>query len=183
VAGNLGYQFADYLNVGVGIGSLPGTRSTSGNFPFWLGVDNRLIADEFFRPSYTTGIWANGEIVEGVNYQLMLGNNLSQLGVDAGQLDGGIDTFSAALTWAPMGEYGKAFGDYEYHGAPVTRFGLHFTRSNEDAQGQPDTEDFENVQIRLSDGNVIFEPNLFGPGIQIRNANYQMLAFDAGIKY
>jgi hypothetical protein len=56
VAGNLQYEFQDWLTVGGGINSLPGTRSTSGHFPFWLGVDERLIADEFFRPSYTTGI-------------------------------------------------------------------------------------------------------------------------------
>jgi hypothetical protein len=36
--------------------SLPGTRSVEGNFPFWLGIDTRLIADEFFRPSYTSRI-------------------------------------------------------------------------------------------------------------------------------
>jgi hypothetical protein len=183
VAGNLKYQFDERLTVGGGIGSLPGTRSTSGNFPFWLGVDNRLIADEFFRPSYTTGIWAEGELLEGVEYQIMLGNNLSQLGVDAGQLDAGLDTVSAALTWEPMGPYGKAFGDFEHHDDLATRFGLHFTRSGEDAQSQPNTEGFENVQLRISDGNVIFQPNLFGPGIRINKANYQMLALEAGLKY
>ena len=33
----------------------PSVRSTEGQFPYWLGVDDRLIADEFFRGSYTTG--------------------------------------------------------------------------------------------------------------------------------
>ena len=42
VAGNLTYKFNDHFNLGVGIGSLPGTRSTSGNFPFWLGVRQSL---------------------------------------------------------------------------------------------------------------------------------------------
>ena len=47
-------------------------------------VDNRTIGDEFFRPSYTTGVWAKGQIVDSLVYYVMLGNNLSQLGVDAG---------------------------------------------------------------------------------------------------
>jgi hypothetical protein len=183
VAGNLQFDVNESLTAGAGIASLPGTRSTSGSFPFWLGVDQRLIADEFFRPSYTTGIWASGRILEGLDYNVMLGNNLSQLGVDAGQLDDGLNTLSAELVWEPLGPYGKAYGDFEHHEEVAARFGLHFTRSDENAQGQPRTEDFENVQIRTSDGNVIFAPGLFGEGIQIREANYQMLAFDTGVKY
>jgi hypothetical protein len=183
VAGNLQYRVNEYLNIGAGITSLPGTRSTSGNFPNWLGVDERMIADEFFRPSYTTGIFADGQIVPTLSYEMMLGNNLSQLGVDAGQLDSHLNTISAALTWQPLGDYGKGFGDYERHESLVTQFGVRFTRSSEDAQGQPDTEDFENVQLRLSDGSVIFAPDLFGAGTQVRQAHYQMFDFGTGIKY
>jgi Protein of unknown function (DUF3011) len=51
VAGNLSYRFNDYLTLGGGISALPGVRSTSGSFPYWLSVDSRLIADEYFRPS------------------------------------------------------------------------------------------------------------------------------------
>ena len=35
---------------------LPTTRSTQGNFPYWLTVDHRTTADEFFRGSYTHGL-------------------------------------------------------------------------------------------------------------------------------
>jgi len=170
VAGNLTYKFNEHFNLGVGIGSLPGTRSTSGNFPFWLGADNRLISDEFFRPSYTTGIWANGIITNGLNYYVMLGNNLSQLGVDAGQLGNKLDTWSMMLAWMPTtGEYGfmKSFGDFDKHENPATMFSLHFTTSDEDRQNQPGTEAIDNVQIRLSDGSIIFTPRLFGENISI----------------
>jgi len=183
VAGNMQYDFTNWLTGGVGIDSLPGTRTTEGNFPFWLSVDNRLISDEFFRPSYTTGIWVKGGLNDKLNYKLMLGNNLSQLGVDAGQLENDLATWSANLTWMPFGDYGKGFGDFEMHQQPVTRFGLNYTYSEEDRQSQPDTEDVENVQLRLSDGNIIFDPGLFGDGIIITDATYQMAAFDAGLKY
>jgi hypothetical protein len=186
VGGNLHYIFDKHFTLGGGIDALPGVRCTEGNFPFWLTVDNRLMADEFFRPSYTMGIWAKGEIVPKLDYKIMLGNNLSQLGVDAGQLDDGLNTVSAVLNFFPTtGEFGpnSAMGDFEHHQKIATRLGLHFTRSTEDRQGQPDTEAFENVQIRISDGNTIFLPNLFGAGIQIDKADYQMISFDAGIKY
>ena len=183
VAGNLNFEVADWLTLSGGTGSLPGVRSTSGNFPFWLTQDNRLIADEFFRPSYTFGIWASGDLPQNLRYQIMLGNNLSQLGVDAGQLDSGLNSLSATLAWQPQGDYGAGFGDWENHENVSTRLAAHFTRSREDAQSQPNTDSFENVTVRLSDGNVVFEPDLFGPGVRVRDVTYQMAAVDAGIKY
>jgi hypothetical protein len=187
VAGNLQYQFYSFLNVGGGINALPSTRTTSGNFPFWLTVDNRLAAEEFFRGSYTTGIWTNGRFAKRFDYSVMLGNNLSQLGVDAGQLDAMFNTYSGMISWMPTtGEYGlpnNNLGDFENHQKVATRIAAHYTQSHEDKQGVPSSEAFENVTIRLSDGSVIFKPDLFGPGIQIEDAVYHMACVNAGAKY
>lgn len=183
VAGNVGYTFNDHFTLAAGITSLPGVRTTEGNFPFWLGVDSRLIADEFFRPSYTSGIWLKGNITKRVRYQVMLGNNLSTLGVSAARLDNKFDTLSTAVVWAPTGEYGQGFGDFEDHQRPASRLGVHFTRSSENKESQPNSDTFENTQLRVSDGSVIFTPDLFGPGITITDARYQMLDFDGGLKY
>ncbi len=186
VAGNLQYRINDNFNFGAGINSLPGVRSTEGNFPFWLTVDNRLIADEFFRPSYTTGLWVNGRITEKLNYYIMGGNNISQFGVDAGQLDATLKTFSGALTFFPTtGEYGMRsnFGDFENHNKIATRIAGHFTYSVEDRESQPNSDGFENVQLRVSDGSPIFTPELFGSGINIKTATYNMSTIDAGFKY
>jgi hypothetical protein len=38
-------------------------------------VDDRLIADEFFRGSYTSGAWLKGEIESNVKIHVMLANN------------------------------------------------------------------------------------------------------------
>lgn len=186
VAGNLTYAFNKHFSLAGGVDGLPGVRSTEGNFPLWLPVDNRSIADEFFRPSYTMGFWVAGKIVDRVNYKAMIGNNLSQLGIDASELDNQFNTVSAALAWYPTtGEYGRRsqFGDFDQHEQVATRLAGHFTRSPEHRQGQPNTDAFDNVQIRLSDGSVIFAPNLFGAGVRIDNATYHMYCFDAGVKY
>jgi hypothetical protein len=184
VAGNLGYTFNKYITLSGGINALPGVRSLEGNFPYWLSVDTRQIADEFFRPSYTSGIWARGQITNKLRYQAMLGNNLSQLGVSALQLDNGLNTVSTALVWAPStGEFGAGFGDFEHHESVATRLAVHFTRSHEDKQSQPNTEAIQNTQIRLTDGSIIFTPNLFGPGITVNDVNYQMTSVDSGVKY
>ncbi len=186
VAGNLGYKFADAFNLYAGIGALPGTRSLNYTFPNWLKYDHRGIADEFFRGSYTTGLWANGAILPGLEYRAMIGNNLSQLGVNAAQLNNNFDTYAAALWWMPTtGEYGpgNAFGDFEQHEEVATLFGVHATFSTEDKQAQPGTEGFENSQIRLSDGTRIFSDDPFGVGVDIDEVNYRMIAVNAGAKY
>ena len=186
VAGNLSYRFNDAISLAAGIGALPSTRSTNYTFPNWLRVDNRTVADEFFRGSYTSGIWASGQLAAGLRYRVMIGNNLSQLGVDAGQLDANFNTVSGALWWMPTtGEYGpgEGFGDFEHHDELATLFSLNFTRSREDAQSQPGVNDFENSQIRLSDGTRIFEPGAFATDGRIKKASYRMAATSAGFKY
>jgi len=185
-AGNLSYVFNRYVTFGAGITSLPAVRSTEGQFPYWLGVDDRLIADEFFRGSYTTGIWLKGELSTRVKYMAMLANNLSTLGVSASQLDNNVDTTSFMLQWLPTtGEFGLygTFGDYDHHEKLATRLAAHYTHSTEDKQSQPGTNAIENSQIRLTDGSVIFTPELFGPGITVEKVKYQMVSLDGGLKY
>jgi hypothetical protein len=186
VGGFLFFDANARLTIAAGAGSLPSTRTTQGTFPNWLKVDSRTIADEFFRASYTTAVWATGSVVDGLKYTAMLGNNLSGFGVDAAELDNQLNTYGLALWWMPTTkEYGpvEGYGDFEHHDHVATLLGLHFTGSREDAQSQPGTEDIENTQIRLSDGTDIFAVGAFADSTQIRRATYHMLAADGGVKY
>ena len=184
VAGNLQYKFNKHFELGIGINGLPSVRSILGQWPEWLRSDARPIAEEYFRGSFTTGIYAQGEITDNVYYKTMLGNNLSQLGVDAGQLDNKMDTWSGAIWWTTH-NFGRipTYGDYEKHPKVATLLGGAFTRSTENRQSQPDTDAPENSQIRLSDGTGIFAINAFAPGTQVINAKYQMASLNSGIKY
>jgi len=185
-AGNLSYTFNRFVTLGGGITSLPAVRSTEGQFPYWLGVDDRMTADEFFRGSYTDGVWLKGELAAKVKYMAMVGNNLSVLGVSATQLDNKLDTQSFMVGWFPTtGEFGLygTFGDYDDHQKVATRLAGHYTHSLEDRQMQPGTNAIENSQIRLTDGSVVFTPDLFGPGITVDAVDYQMMSLDAGVKY
>jgi hypothetical protein len=188
LAGNLQYTFNKYFTLGGGVRSLPGTRSVEGNFPFWPNVDSRHIADEFMRPSYTSGFWAMGNLHERVKYTAMVGNNMSTLGVPASRIDNGLNTFSGALVWFPTGNFedgfsGQGWGDFEHHDKFSTRLAFHYTRSNENKESQPGSDAFENTQLRLTDGTVIFTPNVFGDGITVTDARYRMSTVDGGFKY
>jgi len=185
-AGNLTYSFTRSVAVGAGITSLPSVRSTEGQFPYWLGVDDRLMADEFFRGSYTSGVWLKGEITTTLKYMAMIANNLSTLGVSAAQLNNKLNTQSYSVQWLPAtGEFGLfgTFGDFDEHEKVATRVGVHYTRSDESKQSQPGTEGIENTQIRLTDGSIVFTPDLFGQGISVDEVTYQMVSVDAGIKH
>ena len=185
-AGNLSYAFNRYVTFGGGITSLPSVRSTEGQFPYWLTVDNRLISDEFFRGSYTSGFWVKGEIKTKFKYHAMIANNLSTLGVSATQLDNKFDTGSYSLQWLPTtGEFGLygTFGDFDFHEKLATRLAVHFTHSTEDKQSQPGTDGIENTQIRLTDGNSIFTRDLFGSGVNVDTVQYRMSSVDGGFKF
>ncbi len=183
IGGNLQYQVNKHFDFGAGIGPLPTSRSLYGQWPFWLRQDARPMAEEFFRGSFTSGVWMQGDIVEGLHYKTMLADNLSQLGVDAGQLDNGLNTWSSAIWWTSH-DYGRMapYGDFEKHDNVAGILGGSFTTSTETKQSQPGTNAPENSQIRLSDGTGIFNVNAFGPNSQVQSALYQMASFNGGIK-
>jgi hypothetical protein len=116
----------------------------------------------------------------------MLGNNLSQLGVNAAKLDGDLDTWSGRIQWQPTtGEFGPGggWGDFEMHEQLATQLGLSATYSREDRQSQPGVDDVNNSQIRLSDGTRLFLPGAFATDGGVERATYQMVSADAGLKY
>ena len=67
VAGNIGWRFNQALTITGGYNGAPGVRSLVNTFPFFTGVD-RSMADNFFRPGFTQGVWASGEPLKGLNY-------------------------------------------------------------------------------------------------------------------
>ena len=132
------------MTLGGGITSLPSVRSTEGQFPYWLGVDDRLTSDEFFRGSYTTGFWLKGELATKFKYMAMLGNNLSTLGVSASQLDNDLNTTAFMLQWLPT--HGRVRPLRDVRRLRLPREGRHAPRpattrtAREDKQSQPGTQ-------------------------------------------
>ncbi len=79
IFGNIGYQFHRRFSLYGGLNGNPGTRSLQGSHPYWLGHD-RVMADEFFRPFFGSGVWAQGTLTEGFWYNVVTTNNNSSLG-------------------------------------------------------------------------------------------------------
>jgi hypothetical protein len=183
IFGNLGYQFSRKFSVYAGLNGNPGSRSLQGSHPYWLGHD-RVMADEFFRPFFNSGVWVQGEPVRGLWYNVMMGGTNSILGVKSSQLDRKFTT-GGSVWWMPTTkEFGPrgAYGDWERHEKVATRFGFSTTYSPEErftnASGGT-----ENTTLRLADSVNVFETGALASGVTVNMANYRILSFDAGMKY
>lgn len=184
IVGHLNYVFDKTFILSAGVNGLPGTRTLNNSHPYWLGHD-RVMADEFFRPGFTSGIWAAGELPGTLNYRVMVGNNLSQLGVPTKKMTRDLATSATFFIQPTTGEFGPlgGFGDFEYHEELATRFGISMTNHREDRASQPDESMPDATQIVLADSRYLFEANALAPGLTIQKALYRMAAMDAGMKY
>ena len=187
VAGNIGWQFNKRLTLTAGYTGVPGSRSLVNTFPYFTSTD-RSMADNFFRPGFTQGLWANGELGKGLNYIAFVGNALNSINISAAKIDTNLLT-SGSVWWEPLGRYaepGKSVNMYDdYFAKKKTRIriGTSFTRSREDRFSNLDQSSPDNTAIFNSDGVLTFSTGAFAPGVTVDKALYQMWAIDGGIKY
>lgn len=186
VAGNIGWQFNRALAITGGYTGVPGSRSLVATFPFYSAVD-RSMADNFFRPGFTQGVWANGEPVKGLNYLVFVGNGLNTLNISANKIDTHL-LGSASVWWEPLGPYGEPgkarnmYDDFFASDKTRIRIGTSFTRSREDRFSNLDQTSPENTSLYNSDGVLTFSTGAFAPDVTLDQATYRMWAIDGGIK-
>jgi hypothetical protein len=185
IIGSLNYRFSRGFGLSVGLDAVPGTRSLLGSHPLWLAND-RVMADDFIRPGFSSGISANGEIVPRFFYKVVLNNNLSQIGLKASQLTRDL-AYGGTLWWMPTtGEFGPrgAYGDWESHENLATRFGVGAAAmASEDRYNPTSNPSPGSTQIRLADSRLLFETGALADGVTVLKAGFKILSFDAGFKY
>lgn len=184
VYGNLQYRFNKHFIAGAGIMPNISIRSMQGPFPFYLSTD-RTLGEESLRAGFTNGFFIKGEVVPKLNYIVMLGNNLSTLGVAAAKLTRTMSN-GVGLTWMPTtGEYGPRGGlvDFEHHEKVATRFGVNFTHCRDNRFNNTGEPSPDNTQVRMTDGVLFFETGALAEGVTVEEADYDMLAIDLGLKY
>jgi hypothetical protein len=187
VASNIGWRFNNALTITGGYTGIPGSRSLVNTFPFFTSTD-RSMADNFFRPGFTQGVWANGELGHGLNYLAFVGNGLNTLNISASKIDTHL-ALSGSVWWEPMGAYGEPgkarnmYDDYFAAKKVRMRIGSAFTRSREDRFSNLDQSSPENTSLYNSDGVLTFSTGAFAPGVTIDVATYRMWAVDGGVKW
>jgi len=187
VAGNAGWMFSKSLILMTGYTGLPGSRSLVNTFPYFAATD-RTMADNFFRPGFTQGTWAMGELPKGINYLAFVGNGLNTLSISAAKIDTNLAT-SGSVWWEPLGNYGangksrNMYDDFYSSKKVRIRIGTSFTRSREDRFSNLDVSVPENTSMHNSDGVLLFSTGAFAPGVTVNNALYKMSAIDLGFKW
>lgn len=187
VAGNIGWRFSKAFTLTAGYTGVPGSRSLVATFPFFAATD-RSMADNFFRPGFTQGAWANGELVKGLNYLAFVGNGLNTLSITANKIDTNL-VVSGSVWWEPLGPYGEPgksrnmYDDYFASKKVRIRLGTSFTRSRENRFSDLDQSSPENTSIYNSDGVQAFATGAFARGVTLQDATYKMWAADGGIKW
>jgi hypothetical protein len=156
-------------------------------FPFFQSID-RTMADNFFRPGFTQGVWANGDLPNNLHYLAFVGNGLNTLSISASKIDTHL-LFSGSVWWEPLGDYGppgksrNMYDDYFASDTVRIRIGSAYTKSHEDRYSNLDQSSPENTSLYNSDGVLTFSTGAFAPGVTVDTATYHMLAIDAGIKW
>ena len=186
VAGNIGWQFNKAFTLTGGYTGVPGSRSLVATFPFFSAID-RSMADNYFRPGFTQGVWANGEPVKGLGYLVFVGNGLNTLNISANKIDTHL-LGSGSVWWEPLGAYGEPgkarnmYDDYYSSDKTRIRIGTSYTRSREDRFSNLDQSSPENTSLYNSDGVLTFSTGAFAPGVTVDKATYRMWAIDGGLK-
>ncbi len=92
------------------------------------------MADNFFRPGFTQGVMASGEITKNLYYNAFLGNSLNTLSISANKIDTNL-MGGGSVWWEPLGGYsepGKSvnmYDDYFAQKKARIRIGTSFTMS------------------------------------------------------
>ena len=174
------WKFSDRFNVQFG------KRKVSASRQWLLGARrtrfiDRPMANDFFRPDRTLGLWARGKTGQTGSYEVMIGNGYRTSNLPNNTTD---DQFTYAFShhFDPNGDYGGQLVDFDNtYAAPLIRFGHSFVYAptTSEALGSPQSEtDF----IRLTDGTRLNQVGALTPGVTVSGVDVFYYGVDFAAK-
>lgn len=176
-----GFEFSKKLKVEVGKRKVPGSRQ-------WLMTPRQIrlvdlpMANDFFRTDRSVGIFALGELADGLRYDVMAGNGPWTANVSPAEFNNRI-AYSGTMYWEPFGEFGNSIVDFTGTEKLLMRIGHSFTyasQSGVDSTGAPlDESDY----VRLSDGTRLNARGALAPGVTVSDFDVYLYAIDVAAKW
>ncbi|WP_231846385.1 porin [Rhodopirellula baltica] len=147
-----------------------GKRKVSASRQWLLGARrtrfaDRPMANDFFRPDRTVGLFGIGKFAEHGHYQVMAGNGYRTASLPNSATDNRI-TFAATSYIDPAGDFGSQIVDYEKTHTALWRIGHSMVYSPQVGQQSGDPYDETNF-VRLSDGTRLTQVGAISPGVTI----------------
>jgi hypothetical protein len=139
------------------------------------------MANDFFRPDRTLGIFGIGKIGETGNYEIMVGNGYSSSNISNLFSDNRF-TFSATSYVDPLGSYGREIFDPDIIKEARVRLGHSFVYSPQSGIDIGVPFDEANF-VRLSDGTPLTKTGALGPGITVSDFDIFLYGIDAAWKW
>lgn len=174
------WEFSDRFQVQMGKRKVPASRQ-------WLLTARRTrfvdrpMANDFFRPDRTVGVFGVGRIAESGHYEVMVGNGYNTANIPNAGTDDRL-TFAADNYFDPLGGFGSQIVDYDWTCRPLVRIGHSFVYSPNaaDSLGVPLPEtDF----IRLTDGTRLTQTGALAPGVTVSEFDIVFYGVDAAVKW
>lgn len=175
-----GWEFSEHFQFRMGKSKVPASRQwllSARNTRF---VD-RPMANDFFRPDRTTGLFGSGKIGELAYYQVMAGNGYRTANLPPSSTDNRI-SFAGTTYWDPFGDFGRELVDYDFSETPLVRVGHSAVFSPQASlmTGTPlDEADF----VRLADGTRLTEFGALAPGVTVSQFDVFLYGVDFAAKW
>jgi hypothetical protein len=137
---------------------------------------DRPMANDFFRPDRTVGLFAIGDPTENLHYELMIGNGYRTANRSPSELDNRF-AMAALAYWDPWGSFGSGLVDWESSDEYRSRLGHSFVYAPSASlmQGIPVGEaDF----VRLADGTRLTDVGVLGPATRVSDFDLYFYGID-----
>ncbi|MFG0264237.1 MAG: porin [Rhodopirellula sp. JB055] len=174
-----GWQATDRFQIQMG------KRKVSASRQWLLGARHtrfadRPMANDFFRPDRTVGIFGIGKFAEHGHYQIMAGNGYRTANLPNSSTDNRF-TFAATSYVDPAGDFGSRIVDFENTYAALWRLGHSVVYSPQAVQPSGIAYGEANF-VRLSDGTRLTQSGAVEPGVSVSNFDVWLYGVDLAWK-
>ncbi|KLU06535.1 putative transmembrane protein [Rhodopirellula islandica] len=158
-----------------------GKRKVTASRQWLLGARHtrfadRPMANDFFRPDRTVGLFGIGEFAQHGHYQVMVGNGYRTANLPNSATDNRF-TFAATSYVDPAGDFGSQIVDFQNTSAALWRLGHSAVYSPLAAQPSGGSYDEANF-VRLSDGTRLTQTGAVTPGVSISEFDVWLYGVD-----
>ena len=174
------WKFGERFRVQVGKRKVPASRQWLLSARHTRFVD-RPMANDFFRPDRTIGVFGAGRMGDHLHYQVMVGNGYRTTNLPNSESDG-LFSYAASGRWEPCGAFGRQLADYGWSCRPLLQLGQSFVFSPQrgTAPAKPLGEaDF----LRLTDGTRLADTGALVPGVTVNRADLYFYGVDGALKW